>query len=162
MSENLYSDDLTSEEEQLGFKRVYLSNSDSYFYGHGSIVPAVVFQFGECDMLIKFKNPLGGVEYSHQKYGRYGTSETERAEWKPTSTPVPNAGLAIRSVQSGTEASLPGTQTINPATPSMALRCPSCSHEFELTVDHVPFGQGQKCPSCEHEADIAEFNAINL
>lgn len=155
-----YNDELTEEERTLGFIRALVNNPDFEFYGHGSIVPAVIFRLGNGDRIIKLSNPGGGVEYSHQVYGTYGTGG--RADWMPVLVPFPNATIAIRAAQSGRDAASPGGQTVHPATPSIPLRCPKCAHEFDAQVDHLPIGSTQTCPACNCQEPIEEFSRTNL
>ena len=161
MSQPHYSDDLTSHEATLGFEKVFILNPEGGFYGHGSIVPSVIFRLGPCDIIIKMNNPISGQpEYSHQKYGTYGSSG--RPDWKPVLVPFPSPEMAISAAQSGRDQTGPGAAPVNIVPATMPLRCPQCTHEFELNVDHVPFGSQQSCPSCSAVDDIANFNAINL
>ena len=161
MSDEVQQNEITQDELKAGFIKVYLASSESHFYGKGSITLAVVLPIAQCDILIEIQNPMTNlVEYSRQKYGTYGSSG--RADWKPVSSPIRPLQLAMRSVASGSEATLPGYVEVNIATPAMALRCPSCSHEFVLNSDIIPEATEQTCPMCSHAAEIGKFNAYNL
>lgn len=157
----LYSDELTAEEEALGFTKVYVSNPDSY-YGSSSIIPAVVLRLGKCSRIIKMVNPVGGFGYSHQVFGTYGSNG--RPDWQPVLTAFPTATQAIRAATNGGYQTDPLAQTVRPRPDdlSISLRCPSCSHEFDLREELLPFGSNQTCPSCSTEGETESFNAFNL
>jgi hypothetical protein len=160
MATSLYNADLTPQEESLGFFAAFLIAPDADYYGHDSIVPAVIYRLGDGDIIIKMNNPLGEVSYSHQKFGTYGG--IGKADWKPVLVAIPSAEMAIAAAKSGRDQMGELAQKVAPVNPVMPLRCPQCSHEFGLNVDHLPFGAKVTCPACKAKDDAGVFSAVNM
>lgn len=154
--------EITEKESQLGFIRAYVNNPDFEYMGHASFVIAVVRQLDKANRVIKLSNPSGDVEYSHQVFGRYGSSG--RPDWMPILMPYPTPEMAINAIRSGAYQTDPLAQTVHAAPDEVAinLRCPSCSNEFSVNEDYLEIEGPQVCPSCEHEAQVEEFKSYNL
>lgn len=152
--------EVTPEEAQAGFVKVYLADPKSTFLGHGTIEPAVVKRLGPCDIILKIRNPANVTEYSHRKFGTYQIGELD-PEWIPVLTPIPEIQLALSSAISGKDQRVPGAVIVHISTPEIELRCPSCSVDFELNVDHLPFGGQHTCPNCNHVGDTGSFSVVD-
>ena len=94
-----YSNDLTPEDEIIGFKLLEVLNPLAEFADEVKYVTAVVFAIGSSDRIIKLKNPDGKPSYQHQFFGMYGDSG--RNDWKPVQIAFPSAVMAIHTWQAG-------------------------------------------------------------
>ncbi len=115
-----YRNDLTPEDESLGFELNEIEDPD----GAGGIylervrVKAVVKKLGPIDRIVKINNlATGSVAYQHQRYGTFGT--TGSVGWKPYGVTCPNAPQAIRGAESGfdDDQSQPGHVPVTPKIP---------------------------------------------
>ncbi len=162
-----YSAVLTPEEEQIGFCKAYVSNPEGHYVGHKSLVPAVVCSLSPGDQIIKLDGPPIGVVYTRLQHGKHGAvtrfmggNNKLPVEWLPVFSSPGSPQMAVRAARSGSP--LPGFVEVIISPPSLALRCPKCSHGFELAVDHIAVDARQSCPECKTEDDVAEFNAANV
>jgi len=154
---DLYSDQLSPEEANLGFMRVYVSNPDRHYYGRGSIVPAVILPIPHALRIIKLNNPMeGGFSYPIQGFGDFPGGGLADPDWKTIITAMPNLQLAMKAAARGQE--VPFVL----GAPVIELRCPECTHEFQQQAEFLPIGCQTACPKCKHSDSTEDFNAFNL
>lgn len=145
--QSMYSTILAPGEKSAGFVEAYVSNPRKMIAGNSSIVRAVILDLGPGDRIVKLTEPDGKIQYSHEKFGTCDIKHTEYA-WLPIGVSLDNLMLAINSSRSGADAHLAGI-TVYPAKEKMEVRCPRCSHEFELRHDYLAIGILVQCPKCK-------------
>lgn len=164
----LYSDELTDKEKKLGFVKAFVPNPQHQYYGHPSIMPAVILPLGKSNRLIKtncppplsglnYPTPPSGCSYSHEVFGTYPHGRPEDAGWIPVGVGgMPDVELAIAAARKGL---FEVKFTLAPAV--IELRCPKCQHGFNEQADHLPFDGKTTCPKCKHSEGTGEFAAYN-
>ena len=153
---HLYNDQLTAHEEVLGFQKVYILNPNAHFVANPNMIPAVIYDLGPGDVIIKFNDPIsGGVDYSHQKFGTYGS--IGQAEWLPVCVSFPNPSIAITAARTNYAGTPTAVQQINVHPPTLLLRCPTCTSKFDAMVYYLPIHSAQTCPSCNKADDVNRF-----
>ena len=146
---------ITEHEVELGYMLAYVENPDREFAYHPSIHLRVIHPLDSgLDRVEKVINPDGAVEYSHQAFGRHGTSSESQADWNPVSVPIPNPDLALRAARSGRAESMnpPGFRIRRGGEPTLSLRCSACSHRFKMSATHLPKDDKVICPECKVSA----------
>jgi hypothetical protein len=160
MANHLYSNDLTPNEQELGFIKVYTPNHEAHYAGASSIVPAVVRPIRDGEIVLKVNTPWGDVEYSHQRFATCGLSALTR--WTAVSDSNPLPEIAIQTALNAHSDASPDRDETRPAAPGMNLACPMCSHEFDLSQYYVPFDSEQKCPRCGKQENTGYFRKSNM
>jgi len=150
----MYPDELTREEAELGFQKALVSNPRRIYVGQPSLIPVVLYVLGPMDHIIKTRDPDGNLAYSHRQYGDLG--QKDAPEWKPVLVPLPSAADAIRIARKGLDQQLAHKSglRIDPAFPSLDLCCPDCGHAFVVHRDHLGMDETVMCPNCR-EANTA-------
>jgi len=149
MSDNeMYPNDLTREEAELGFQKVLVSNPRRKYVGHPSLIPVVLYAVGPMDHIIKIRDPDGNLAYSHRQYGDRGLRDAP--DWKPVLVPVPPAANAIRIAKKRLDQQMAHQSglSIDPVLPSLDLRCPECDHHFVVHKDNLGMAEAVVCPNC--------------
>jgi hypothetical protein len=99
-----YSDQLTPEEEQLGFRVRDIVNPNSRFARHPRKVQAVVYDINSHDRIIKMRNRNTKIPtYHFQRFGAFDRSRScENSAWLPLSdVGYPTLEMAVRVIGSG-------------------------------------------------------------
>jgi hypothetical protein len=149
----MYPTDLTSEEIALDFRLALISNDCQEFLNQPSIICVVLYAVGPMSVVLKVRDDAGNIKYSHRLFGR--REKNSKPIWGPVLAPTPSASHAISVAKEVLDAHLArysGVPEIDPALPSLDLRCPLCTHEFTLARDYIDADAILACPNCKRES----------
>jgi hypothetical protein len=158
---DVYPTDLTREETDLGFQRLLISNPRRAYFGQRSLIPVVAYVVGPMDHIIKTRDPDGNLAYSHRQFGHPGIGGAP--DWSPVLIDNPSATQAVRLAKTGLDERMARQAGLglDPALPTLALRCPDCAHHFAVWRDHLGMAEMVVCPQCQKPNPAPEMFAVD-
>ncbi|MGC4033260.1 MAG: hypothetical protein QM754_16310 [Tepidisphaeraceae bacterium] len=152
MSDPVYSESLSVDEQSLGFRLALVRNPRGQYAFSLPLVRAVVCPIRKGRRVIKTYSLSAESAYRCEEFG--SAFQSGIADWKVVIAATADAKQLIEKARSGElERALTAT------TPTIPLQCPTCQKDFELEQDDLSLDGETACPHCGVKTPNKSFAA---